>query len=82
MELLGTIISSNGKIWMISKSFVVVRNTFNFVKTYVAKAGKPKGLKIEDKWILSKLNTLVENCTQYNRSFNVYKSSKRFLISF
>jgi len=63
----------------ISKSFVIVRNTFNFVKTYTTKAGKPKGLKAEDKWILSKLNTLVENCTQYNKSFNVHKSSKEIL---
>jgi len=62
-----------------AKSFVVVRNTFNFVKTYVTKVGKPKGLKAEDKWILSKLNSLVDNCTQYNNSFNVHKSSKEIL---
>jgi isoleucyl-tRNA synthetase len=63
----------------IMKSFVVVRNTFNFVKTYVTGVGKPKGLKEEDNWILSKLNTLIENCTQYNKTFNVHKSSKEIL---
>jgi len=65
----------------INKSFVVVRNTFNFVKTYVTNAGKKKNLKKEDRWILSKLSRLVDDCTAANRTFNAQKSSK-YLLGF
>src|SRR3989344_5653473 len=60
----------------ISKSFVVIRNVFNFVSTYVSGSGSPKNLRIEDKWILSKLNTLVRNTTEYNKTFQGHKSAK------
>jgi len=60
----------------IAKSFVIFRNVFIFVKTYVTNKGKPKNFKKEDLWLLSKLNTLAENCTEYNKTFNVYKSAK------
>jgi len=63
----------------INRSFVVVRNTFNFVKTYVGKAGKQKGLKKEDKWILFKLNTLIQNCTAANKTYNAQRSSKHIM---
>jgi len=63
----------------INKSFVIVRNTFNFVKTYVAKTGKKKGLKSEDKWVLSKLNNLIATCTVANKTFNAHRSSKLIL---
>jgi|GEM_PF-153265 len=63
----------------ISKNFVVVRNTFNFVKTYVTSKGKPKGLKQEDKWILSKLNSLIENCTKHFNDHNAHKASNEIL---
>lgn len=60
----------------IAKSFLVVRNTFNFVKTYVGKAHEAKGLKQEDRWILSKLNSLVGNCTQHFQSYLAYKAAQ------
>lgn len=49
----------------ISKLFMVVRNTFKFVKTYVPEIPKekPKKLNPEDKWLLSRLNTVVKNAT-------------------
>jgi isoleucyl-tRNA synthetase len=59
----------------ISKSFVVIRNVFNFVQTYVTDKGSPKNLKVEDKWILSKLNTLVKNTTEHNRTYQGHKSA-------
>ncbi|MEM5772771.1 MAG: isoleucine--tRNA ligase [Candidatus Aenigmatarchaeota archaeon] len=63
----------------ISKSFVIVRNTFNFVKTYVVSAGKPKGLKQEDKWILSRLNSLIESCTKHFQDHNAHKAANEIL---
>jgi len=60
----------------IAKSFVVIRNVFNFVKTYVTSKGSEKNLKIEDKWILSKLNSLIRNTTEYNKNFQGHKSAK------
>ncbi len=60
----------------VSKSFVVIRNTFNFVKTYVNKKGSSKGLQKEDKWLLSKLNSLVERCTENFNCFNAFKAAQ------
>ncbi|MBI4009595.1 MAG: isoleucine--tRNA ligase [Candidatus Aenigmarchaeota archaeon] len=59
----------------VAKSFVIIRNTFNFIKTYVTNAGKPKNLKLEDRWLLSKLNSLVANCTDYCKTFNSQKAA-------
>lgn len=63
----------------LARSFVVVRNTFNFVKTYISSLGKPKGLKKEDKWILSKLNSLIESCTNHFNSHNAHKAANEIL---
>lgn len=59
----------------VAKSFVVVRNTFNFVKTYVTSDGRPSNLQLEDKWLLSRLNTLVANCTEYSKSYSAHKAA-------
>ncbi len=65
----------------LAKSFIVVRNTFNFVKTYVPKIPKtkPKNLKKEDKWFLSRLNTIVSNSTDYCRDFISHKAANEIL---
>ena len=63
----------------IAKDFVVIRNTFNFVNTYVDKLGMPESeieLKNEDKWLLSRLNTLVKNCNEYFGGFLSYKAAQ------
>jgi isoleucyl-tRNA synthetase len=60
----------------IAKSFIVIENTFNFVKTYVKNQGKKKNLKIEDQWILSRLNCLIENCTGYFKTYNCHKAAQ------
>jgi len=68
----------------IAKSFVVIRNTFNFVKTYVTKASKARKLEKEDKWILSKLNTLVGRCENYCKNYLAYKAAqeiKNFILN-
>lgn len=50
----------------LSKSFIVVKNTFHFVKTYVPDAPKtkPRSLMPEDKWLLSRLNSVISECTE------------------
>jgi isoleucyl-tRNA synthetase len=63
----------------IAKQFNIVRNTFNFVNTYVTKFSKPKKLKIEDKWILSKLNSLIENYMEYFSTYNEHKSVQEIM---
>ncbi len=58
----------------LAKSFVVIENTFNFVKSYSKKAGKGK-LNPEDKWILSRLNSLISDCTENMSAYNMHKAS-------
>ena len=60
----------------IGKSFYVIRNVFNFVHTYVKDSGKPDNLKVEDKWILSKLNTLTRTVTENMETYNGYKAAR------
>jgi isoleucyl-tRNA synthetase len=58
----------------VARQFNIVRNTFNFVSTYVIKFSRPKKLKIEDRWILSRLNTLIGKYLEYFKSFNGHKA--------
>ncbi|MBI2578589.1 MAG: isoleucine--tRNA ligase [Candidatus Aenigmarchaeota archaeon] len=66
----------------IARSLIVIENSFNFVKTYATKpkqtdassGSMPKKLNIEDKWILSRLNTTIKNCTQHFCSYNGHKA--------
>jgi len=60
----------------IAKKFIVIMNTFNFVKTYVPKLGS-KNLKKEDMWILSRLNSVIENSTQTFLALNTYKTAQQ-----
>ena len=61
----------------LSKQFMVVRNVFNFIKTYVPEVPKtkPKRMKPEDKWILSRLNKLVCSSTDYCKGFISHKAA-------
>lgn len=58
----------------VARNFVVLKNTFNFIKTYVKKFSKPKKLKVEDKWIISRVNSLIVNYLENFKSFNGHKS--------
>jgi isoleucyl-tRNA synthetase len=60
----------------IAKSFLVLRNTFNFVSTYVPEAGRQAGMKVEDRWILSRLNSLIESATSDFESKNAHKAAR------
>lgn len=63
----------------IAKSFVILENTYNYVKTYVPKAKKVKDLEPEDAWILSRLNTLIEKATKHYKSYNIHKAANVIL---
>ena len=56
-----------------------MRNTFNFVDTYVKKFPKPKRLRIEDKWILSKINSITQNYLEYYKSYNGHKAAQEIM---
>lgn len=62
------------KMEEVRKTFAVIKNTINFVKTYVASGGSSSGMKDEDRWILSRLNNLVSSSTKDSESFYAYKA--------
>ncbi len=58
----------------VSKTLNILRNSFEFVKTYMTKVPTKKLiLKIEDRWILSRLNSLIQ---EYDAQFNTYNHHK------
>ncbi|MEM0473171.1 MAG: isoleucine--tRNA ligase [Candidatus Aenigmatarchaeota archaeon] len=58
----------------VAKSLNILRNTFNFVKTYSQKTTKKPELKIEDKWILSRLNSVLSEYDTNLQNYNIHKS--------
>jgi isoleucyl-tRNA synthetase len=69
------------------KVFLIWWNMFAFYKMYAAEDHKidlsktPKSDDVMDMWILSKLNTLVKDTTEYMDNYNLVKAS-RGLMSF
>ena len=63
----------------LAKKFVIVRNVFNFVKNYVENKGNEEEMKIEDKWIISKLNSLIEECTDDCKNYYSFKAANKIL---
>lgn len=63
----------------INKKLAVVRNTFNFVKTYVTDKGLQKNLQKEDRWMLSKLNSLLESVSVSINNKHAYKAAQEIL---
>ncbi len=63
----------------IYKKLTVVKNTFNFIKTYVNTAGNKNNLKEEDRWILSKLNSLIANATKRIEEYHPHKAAQEIL---
>jgi len=58
----------------VARTFNVLRNTFQFVKTYAKRVRKPSRLEKEDKWILSKLNSLVEGSNESFRELRGHEA--------
>ena len=61
----------------VSKSFMIINNTFNFIQSYVPRipAEQPH-LQPEDRWLLSRLNTLVRNATENFENYNAHKTAE------
>ena len=62
----------------VAKMLTVIENSFNFVKMYSAKLkpSKPKPkLNVEDKWILSRLNSVIDSATKAMSTYNVHKAA-------
>ncbi|MEM5880012.1 MAG: isoleucine--tRNA ligase [Candidatus Aenigmatarchaeota archaeon] len=62
----------------INRKLNIIRNVFNFIKLYVNKKPEKKNLKIEDKYILSKLHSLI---LQYNQALKNYELDKLFVLN-
>lgn len=58
----------------LAKSFVIIRNSFNFVKTYTIGRGSRENLMPEDRWILSRLESLVLKCNENSSKFMGHKA--------
>ncbi len=63
----------------IAKSFLIVKNSFNFVKTYVKSFEKVRGLKEEDKWIISRLNSLIQDCENSFLNYHSFKAAQEII---
>ncbi len=58
----------------VAKALNILRNTFTFIKTYVDKRPERVTLKIEDKWILSRINSILEEYDKNMQQYSQYKS--------
>jgi isoleucyl-tRNA synthetase len=57
----------------VAKSLIIFENSFNFVQSYVTRIEKAD-LRVEDRWLLSRLNGLVKNATEHMESYNCHKA--------
>ncbi|MFH1472158.1 MAG: isoleucine--tRNA ligase [Nanoarchaeota archaeon] len=64
----------------VQKFFNILFNSVNFMKSYAPKGFKPsekfdtKTLATIDKWMLSRVNTLAEECGKHNKNYVGFKS--------
>jgi len=66
----------------LGKVLNVLWNTYMFIKTYAARPGKiPEKLNIEDKWVLSRINSVIKEMTEYMENFEFHKAS-RLVVDF
>ncbi len=63
----------------VSKSFVVIENTFNFVKTYASGKGLEGNMLPEDRWIISRMNSLTKSFAENMESYNIHKASQELV---
>jgi isoleucyl-tRNA synthetase len=54
----------------------ILWNTYNYYKTYAKHSKKRTGLKIEDKWLLSRFNSLIISVTGNLEKFNFHIASR------
>jgi len=58
-----------------SKILNVLWNTYLFAKAYCERAGEPKELNTEDRWLISKTNSLAKLCTEKNRAMHGHEAA-------
>lgn len=56
------------------KQLNMLWNIYIFFKTYCKKINKEPKLRIEDKWILSRLNTVIKKSTTYDKKYQGFNS--------
>jgi len=57
-----------------SRVLNVLWNSYAFIKAYCKRADKPKELNIEDKWLLSRTNSLIKKCRESNDALHGFES--------
>ncbi len=60
----------------VAKMLTVIENSFNFVKMYSGKIKSKPKLNIEDKWILSRLNSVIENATKGMSTYSAHRATQ------
>jgi len=58
----------------LQKFFTILDNVFNFFTLYCKKSENFENMKPEDIWIISKVNSLLKQVDEYNKTFQGYKS--------
>jgi len=56
--------------------FTIFFNSVKFFNTYCKKSRNLRNLKAEDRWILSRVNTLVRQCEESNKNYLAFKSAE------
>ncbi len=64
------------KIAQVDRLLKLYTNVVNFVETYCQKGEKLRDLQTEDKWIVSRANTVISEIEDANKNLNYYKAVK------
>lgn len=64
------------KLEELKKFFNIFWNVHLFIKTYCKSNGSNANLQLEDKWILSRVNTIIKEVTKYNDLYYANKSTQ------
>ncbi|MFH0837299.1 MAG: class I tRNA ligase family protein [Candidatus Aenigmatarchaeota archaeon] len=62
----------------LSKQFLIIDNVFSFVNTYVPRVNTGE-LKPEDRWILSRLNSLISSATKHYETYHIHKATEEIM---
>lgn len=54
----------------------ILWNSYNYFKTYAKHSKKKSDLSAEDKWLLSKMNTLIDSCTKNLENFEFHLAAR------
>lgn len=58
------------------KALNILWNSYNFCQTYCPPASRPVRMKKEDKWLLSRVNTLTKNVTENLENFSLHAACR------